>query len=102
MITSVQIGTAAWINGLSVNDELIAIDDYRVTGTADTKGLTDLAKAISAKKVGDKIKVTVSRDGMIRNIDVTLTQHPGARYRIEGDKNATAQQMAIRKKWLSL
>ncbi|MFD2161924.1 M61 family metallopeptidase [Paradesertivirga mongoliensis] len=102
MITSVQRGTAAWTNGLSVNDEIIAIDDYRITGTTDTKGVTDLAKAISAKKVRNKIKVTVSRDGIIRNIDVTLTQHPGARYRIEGDKNATAQQMAIRKKWLSL
>lgn len=102
IITAVQRGTAAWIDGLNVNDEIIAIDGYRITGAADSRGVTDLGRAISARKVGDKLKVTISRDGVMRDIDVTLTQNPGGRYRIEVDKDATAEQLAIREKWLSL
>ncbi|MBC8054372.1 MAG: M61 family metallopeptidase [Sphingobacteriaceae bacterium] len=102
IITSVQRGTAAWADGLNVNDELIALDDYRMTGAADPKGVTDIARIVSGKKVGEKLKATISRDGIIQNINVTLTQNPGARYRIEVDKNTTAEQMEIREKWLSL
>jgi predicted metalloprotease with PDZ domain len=101
IITYVQRNTAAWIDGLSVNDEIIAVDDYRVTGATDANGTSDLARLIASKKVGDKVKITIARDGLIKTITVTLTKNPGARYRIEVDQNATAEQLAIREKWLS-
>ena len=102
MITAVVRGTAAWNNGLNVNDELIAIDDYRITGVPDAAGQTDLATLVASKRVGDRIKVTISRDGRIQTIPVTLTEATSGRYRIEADRNATEQQLAIRKKWLDL
>ncbi|HEY0056125.1 MAG TPA: PDZ domain-containing protein [Pedobacter sp.] len=101
IVTSVVRGTAAWNNGISVNDEIIGIDNIRMTGATDAGG-SDLAKAISSKKVGEKIKVTISRDGLIQDLSVTITANTSARYRIDVDKNATAEQMAIREKWLSL
>ncbi|MEJ6981678.1 PDZ domain-containing protein [Pedobacter sp. P351] len=102
VITAVQRGSAAWNDGLNVNDELIAIDDYRITGVADSKGITDLAKHIAVKKTGDKLTAIISRDGIIRTIEVTITQATSGKYRIEIDKSATTEQLAIRKKWLSL
>ena len=101
-ITSVVRGTSAWVDGLNVNDELIAIDDFRMTGSVDDKGLADFTRAVGVKKVGDKIKVTISRDGILQNINVTLLKAPVARYRIESDQNPTIEQLAIREKWLSL
>ncbi|MGV3509248.1 MAG: M61 family metallopeptidase [Sphingobacteriaceae bacterium] len=102
IITYVARESAAWNDGINVNDELIAIDDYRMTGAADSKGVNDITKAIASKKVGEKIKVTISRDGLIKTLDVKLTAANSARYRIEADKNATVEQLAIRQKWLSL
>jgi predicted metalloprotease with PDZ domain len=102
IITAVQRGSAAWNDGLNVNDELIGLDDYRVTGATDTKGVSDLVKNISSRKVGDKVKATISRDGIIKIIDITIRQATGGKYRIEIDKSATNEQLAIRTKWLSL
>lgn len=102
IITYVARGSAAWIDGLNVNDELIAIDDTRITGAADANNVTDVLKIVSNRKVGDKIKVLLSRDGIVQQLEVRLTKNPGGRYRIEIDKNATREQLAIREKWLSL
>ena len=97
-----QRGSAAWNDGLNVNDELIAINDYRITGAADTKGVSDLVNTISSKKIGEKIKATISRDGIIKILDITIAKAIGGKYRIEIDKSATDEQLAIRKIWLSL
>ena len=102
IITAVQRGSAAWNDGLNVNDELIAINDYRITGAADTKGVSDLVNTISSKKIGEKIKATISRDGIIKILDITIAKAIGGKYRIEIDKSATDEQLAIRKIWLSL
>jgi predicted metalloprotease with PDZ domain len=101
IVTSVVRGSAAWNNGISVNDEIIGIDNNRITGATDAGG-SDLAKAVSSKKVGEKIKVTISRDGIMQDLMVTITPSTSARYRFDVDKNATAEQFAIREKWLSL
>ena len=102
IITAVQRGSAAWNDGLNVNDELIAINDYRITGATDTKGVSDLVKNISSKKVGEKIKAIISRDGIIKTVDITIARAVAGKYSIEIDKSATDEQLAIRKIWLSL
>jgi predicted metalloprotease with PDZ domain len=71
-------------------------------GKTDASGNTDLAKTLASKKVGEKLSVLISRDGLIQQLDVTLTQNESARYRIEIDKNASSEQILIRNKWLSL
>jgi predicted metalloprotease with PDZ domain len=102
VITSVGRGSAAWTDGLNVNDEIIAIDGYRITGVADSKGATDIARMISSKKTGDKINVMISRDGLIQTIEITLTPLTSGRFRMEVDRNPTKEQLQIREKWLSL
>lgn len=102
IVTYVARGSAAWTDGLNVNDEIIAVDDNRITGIVNADNTTDLLKLISTKKVGDNIQVLISRDGIIQKLSVKLTKSNSGRYRIDVDRNATQEQLVIRKKWLSL
>ncbi|WP_419700364.1 M61 family metallopeptidase [Mucilaginibacter sp. NFX135] len=93
IVTSVVRGTSGYIDGINVNDELVTIDDVAVT---------DAATILTGKKVGDKIKVGVIRDGLPLTLDVTLLKNARVKYKIVPVDNATAQQQLVRKKWLSL
>lgn len=96
LISTVYRGGAGWNSGLNVNDEIIAVDGYRVSSVAEYD------KVISLKKTGDKITVLVSRDGIIKSIELALVADSTGKFRIEADKNATAEQILIRKKWLNI
>jgi predicted metalloprotease with PDZ domain len=92
-IVNISRNSAAWIGGLNVNDEIVGIDGYRVT---------DVDKMISQKKVGDKITVLVSRDGILKNIEINLLRNPTLKYVITPIENPTALQLKVRSKWLDL
>ena len=96
-VTNVSRGSAAWKGGLNVNDEVIGIDGIRVSTAAG-----EVTRIVSSKAVGDKLNVLISRDGIIQTITVTLAASPNVRYRVVPDKTATADQLAVRKKWLKL
>jgi predicted metalloprotease with PDZ domain len=92
-ITSVLRGGAAWKDGLNVYDEITAIDGVAVE---DPKTMLD------GKKVGDKIMVSIIRDGLPMNIPVTLLRNTQVRYRIESLPTVTPQQTTVRNKWLKI
>ncbi|OKS88519.1 M61 family metallopeptidase [Mucilaginibacter polytrichastri] len=92
-VTGVGRGTAGWTDGINVNDEITAIDGQPI---ADPKNL------LGDKKVGDKITVTVTRDGQSLNLPVTLLRNNDFKYKIESIDSPSAAQLAVRKKWLSL
>jgi predicted metalloprotease with PDZ domain len=93
IVATVTRNSAAWKDGINVNDEIIAIDDEPVT---------EAGKLLTGKKVGDKIKVTLIRDGLSMEIPVTLLKSTKVKYKIEELPNASAEQLAVRKKWLTL
>ncbi|MBB5396744.1 M61 family metallopeptidase [Mucilaginibacter sp. AK015] len=93
IISTVIRDGAGWVDGLNVGDQITHIDDTPVT---------DLAAAIKDKKVGDKIVVTVSRDGQGYKIPVTLKRNTAVKYSITELPNPTPQQLAVRKKWLKM
>lgn len=82
-ITSIVRNSPAYAAGLSVNDEIIAIDNFRVD---------DLTKALAIKKINDKISVLVNRDGIIRTIDLTITKNTNVKYKLEKVANITKEQ----------
>jgi predicted metalloprotease with PDZ domain len=92
MIKSVARGSSAWEGGLNVNDELIAIDGYRVE--ADIKNL------ISGRSIGEMLPVTVARDGQIITLQLPLVQDEAVRYQFQRVENPTAAQQKIYSKWL--
>ena len=93
MVTAVLRGSAAWIDGINVDDEITAIDGVPVT---------DVAALLNGKKTGDKTMVTVLRDALPLTLPVTLLRNNRVNYKIEQIPNPTAQQLIVRKKWLGL
>jgi len=93
IVTAVLRGSAGWIDGINVNDELTAIDGQPIA---------DPATMLIGKKTGDKISITVSRDGLPINLPVTLLRNNHVKYKIEELPDATQQQLLVRKKWLKL
>jgi predicted metalloprotease with PDZ domain len=91
-VTSVMRGTTAYEAGVNVNDEIIAIDNYRVTD--------DLNRIMATRKVGDKINILINRAGILQNIEAVVTKNPNISYRMQRVPNATPQQEALLKKWL--
>jgi predicted metalloprotease with PDZ domain len=92
-VSNVARGTAAWIDGINVNDEITAIDGNK---------LTDMNTALNGKKPGDKISVSVLRDGLPLTLPITLLKKTQVKYRIDSLAAPTTQQLEVRKKWLRL
>ncbi len=93
VVTTVLRGTAGWIDGINVNDELVSIDGQPVT---------DPATMLNGKKVGDKIVVNVLRDNLPLALNVTLLRNNKFNYKVEDAGTPTIEQLAVRKKWLNL
>jgi predicted metalloprotease with PDZ domain len=91
---NVERNSPAWNAGLSVNDELIAIDQYRLGD--------DLNRFLSMKKPGDKVTFTISRSNFIKTIDVIVAKSPSVRYVFEQNPKATETQKAMYKIWMHL
>jgi len=92
-VTNVLRGSASWIGGINVNDELAAIDSIPVT---------DTTAMMAGRKPGDKILVTVNRDGLPLTLEVTLLRNSKVKYKFDDLPNPGPQQLAVRKKWLNL
>jgi predicted metalloprotease with PDZ domain len=92
-ITNVARGSAAWNDGLNVNDEILAINGDRVS---------DVLAYISNQKLGDNLDFLINRDGLIKTIKVTLKAVPNKNWQIEQLEKPTPAQKAVLEKWLSL
>jgi len=93
VIATVVRGSAAWIDGLNVNDEITTVNGNHV---ANLDGLLD------DKNPGDKVTFGISRDGLPMTITVTLTKSTRVKYIIDPLESTDAAQMVVRKKWLKL
>ncbi|QQL49536.1 M61 family metallopeptidase [Mucilaginibacter ginkgonis] len=92
-VTGVLRGTSAWIDGINVNDEITTIDG---------KIVNDVKTMLDGKNVGDHILVSVLRDGRPLDLTVTLLRNADIKAKIVSVDSPSAEQLAVRKKWLSL
>lgn len=92
-VTNVLRDGTAWVDGINVNDEITSVDGTTVT---------DANNILTNKKVGDKLSITVIRDGLSLVFPVTLLKNPLVKYKIETVANPSAQQLKVRNKWLKL
>lgn len=93
MVKSVQRGTCAYDDGINYDDEILAVDGYRVNQDKFTKYLQSL-------NPGDVIKILVSRDDILKEIKVTLRGNHLPKYYLVDDANKTAEQLVVFKKWM--
>jgi len=93
MVEQVLRNSAAWKGGLNVGDEIIAVNGERVMS-----GMIDALEKGSTP--GDQWSVIISRDGLLRVLDITLEVDTRVRYQIEKRADATQAEKALYEKWL--
>ncbi|RZK88757.1 MAG: M61 family peptidase, partial [Pedobacter sp.] len=97
-VSSTTRGSAAWDAGLNVNDVIISLDDVSVGDALSTIKLRTPAVSleslpvVSKKNIGDVLKLKVKRDGIEREISLTLKANPSVRLKATIDENASAAQ----------
>ncbi len=94
MVTSVVRNSPAWTTGINVNDELIAMDQYRIGD--------DLNKVISMKAPGDKVTFLLNRSGYMKSIALTLSNTPYVKYTLNKSSAVSEQKSKNYKKWLGV
>ena len=85
-ITSVFKGSAAEAQGLSVNDELIAVNGFRVDD-AEFKLLT------GNLKTGDVFEVLLSRDNILKTYTIKMGERDTKRYKYETNFDEKTQKL---------
>jgi predicted metalloprotease with PDZ domain len=93
VVTQVRRETPAYTGGLNVDDEIIAIDDFRVR--AD-----QLGQRLDVYKPGDRVTLLVARRDQLLRLPVTFGEEPRRRWRLELDPSATNGQQQQRTRWL--
>lgn len=105
VVTSVTRNSAAWVDGLNVNDEIISLDDVSINDALSTIRLKspllslDVLPVVARKNIGEVLKVKIKRDGIDKELSLTLKENPSVRLKATINENATPAQKAVFKKW---
>jgi putative serine protease PepD len=70
VLTNVVSGTPADTTGLQANDAIIAVDGNSIDGSLS------LVAQVREHNVGDKVTITILRDGQSKDLTVTLVAKP--------------------------
>lgn len=92
IVSRVIRGTSAYDAGLSVDDEILAIDEYRVR--AD-----QLAARLALYKAGDRVSMLVARRDKLTRLDITFGAEP-AKFQVEFRGDATSGEKRHVDGWL--
>ena len=93
VITTVQRGSPADVAGLNVDDEILAIDEFRVR--ADR-----LENRLEQYKTGDKVSVLVARREQLVRVPTTFGAEPQKAWRLEMNPAASDAQRRLLDAWL--
>lgn len=93
-VGAVVRGSGAWNGGLNVNDEVVTVDG------APAEMMLDRMNQITSKKIGDVVKVSIVRDGIKHDLNITLTGSSPVRLKATIKEDATPLQITVRKKWM--
>jgi len=93
VVTQVRRGTPALQAGVNVDDEILAIDDFRIRAEALDRRLEQYAP-------GRAVTLLVARRDELLRLPVTLGREPADTWRVEPKPDATPEQQAHRKTWI--
>lgn len=93
LVRSVNRGSSAYEGGLNVNDEIIAINGYRVG--------SDIDNFVNRLNIGDTAVVVVAREGKLQTLNIPILKDESVRYRFERLPNPSNVQQKIFNKWLA-
>lgn len=93
VITQVRRGTPAFEAGLNVEDEILAVGDFRVRPE-------QLDARLEQYRPGQRVSVLVARRDQLQRIEVTLGTEPAREWSLEVRPDATTEQRARLAAWL--
>ena len=93
LVAQVRRGTPAHEAGLDADDEIVALDEFRVRPE-------QLEARMEQYVPGDRVSVLVSRRDRLLRLDVTLAAEPPKLWQLEVDPAATHAQQACLADWL--
>ena len=93
LVTLVRRGTPAADAGVDAEDEILALDGWRIPAR-------DLDERLESYRPGQKATLLVSRRGRLMELPVTLGEKPPGQWKLEIDPKATDEQVAHREAWL--
>jgi predicted metalloprotease with PDZ domain len=93
IVTQVRRGTPAHQAGLNVDDEILAIDEFRVRPDG-------LATRLDQYQPGRAVSLLVARRDELMRLPVTLGREPADSWRLEPRPDATSEQQAHRQAWM--
>jgi predicted metalloprotease with PDZ domain len=94
LVTQVRRDTPAAEAGVNVDDEILAIGDYRVR--ADR-----LDNRLEQYRPGDRVTLLVARREQLMRLDLTFGAEPARGWRLEVHPSAQEGQQSTRQRWLS-
>ena len=94
VVTEVRRGTPAHAAGVAVEDEILALDDYRVPPDR-------LPERLKAYRPGDSVTLLVARRERLVRLDAQLGRDPGEGWRLQVDPEATEEQRQRLAAWLA-
>jgi predicted metalloprotease with PDZ domain len=92
-VKTVTIDSPAYRAGIVPEDQILAIDGFRVRAN-------QLPERLLNYQPGDQVNITVFHDEALRTYPVTLSAPIPSVYRIQPIENASAAQKALREGWL--
>ena len=93
VVTSVPAGTPAYNQGITFNDQIVALDGGRVT-------LTTFNSRLEEKKPGDEVRLTVFRLDELRTITIKLGGRVEENYRLVSLAEQSPEQKRLYEGWL--
>ncbi len=94
VVSQVRRDTPAYAAGINVDDEILAVDEFRVRADRFDNRLEQF-------KAGDKVSLLVARREQLMRLDVTLGSEPPRQWRLEAAPGATETQNQQLSKWLN-
>ncbi len=94
VVTQVKRGTPAYEAGVNVDDEILAIDEYRVPPDG-------IEGRLKAYRPGEKATLLVARRERLARLPVTFGEKPKNRWKLEARPDATQEQKARLTAWLA-
>lgn len=93
VVESVIEGTPAYHAGIYARDEIMAVDGLRVNAH-------ELVERLRTKRPGESVTLTISRQGIVRAIDVVLSRTPATLYQIVKVAEPTPEQESLYRGWV--
>lgn len=92
-VRSIQRHEAAYRAGLSIDDEVIAIDNVRLSSSS-------LSRALEGKKPGDLIQLLIARRDQLKTIPLQLQEEDYRQYQLQRNKEPSDDQKQHFADWL--